>query len=46
MKTFAILPEDFTTDNGLLTPSLKMKRKEILKRFADIVEKLYVESKL
>ena len=46
VKTFAILSEDFTVDNGLLTPSLKMKRKEIIKRFGDVIEKLYIESKL
>ena len=37
----AILTEDFTTDNGMLTPTLKLKRQKVLERYGTLVESLY-----
>lgn len=33
--------EDFTTDNGMLTPTLKLKRRVVLQRYNDAIESLY-----
>ncbi|MFB8771586.1 AMP-dependent synthetase/ligase [Streptomyces broussonetiae] len=41
IRTFRILTQPFTEEHGLLTPSLKLKRKAIEKAFADVVEALY-----
>jgi long-chain acyl-CoA synthetase len=41
VKKFAILPEDFTVDNGLLTPTLKVKRKVIMEKHREILDSLY-----
>ena len=41
IKDLRILPEGFTMDNGLLTPTLKVKRREVEKRFADLIESMY-----
>ncbi len=41
IRKYAILTSDFTVENGYLTPSLKVKRAEVLKDFADEVEALY-----
>jgi long-chain acyl-CoA synthetase len=41
IKSFAILGEDFTIENGLLTPTMKMKRKAIVARYQDTLESLY-----
>lgn len=41
IRTFTVLPGDFTIDNGLLTPSLKVRRAEALERFADEIDALY-----
>lgn len=41
IKRVAILSDDFTEANDCLTPSLKLKRGRIIKRFADVVETLY-----
>ncbi len=41
VKKFAILDEDFTVENGYLTPTLKVKRKLVEKDFADVVNGLY-----
>jgi long-chain acyl-CoA synthetase len=41
IKRFAILPEDFTVDNGLLTPTLKVKRKAISEQNQDLLDSLY-----
>jgi long-chain acyl-CoA synthetase len=33
--------QDFTTDNGMLTPTLKLKRRVVLQRYNDAIESLY-----
>lgn len=41
IKNFAVLPEDFTVENGELTPSLKVKRRVLDQKYRDIIEELY-----
>ncbi|MFE7839789.1 AMP-dependent synthetase/ligase [Streptomyces sp. NPDC057474] len=41
IRTFRILAHQFTEEHGLLTPSLKLKRKAIEKTYATEVEALY-----
>ncbi|MBP7738505.1 MAG: long-chain fatty acid--CoA ligase [Spirochaetes bacterium] len=40
-KKFLILSEGFTLQNGLLTQTFKLKRKEVLKRYEAEIEALY-----
>ena len=42
IRRFRILPVDFTEAGGELTPSLKVKRSEVLRRYADEVAALYI----
>jgi long-chain acyl-CoA synthetase len=41
VKQFAILPKDLTVDEGELTPSLKVKRKVVEKKYATLLDKMY-----
>jgi long-chain acyl-CoA synthetase len=41
IKKFFIINDEFTIDNGMLTPTLKLKRKEILKNYKQHLENLY-----
>ncbi|WP_369133181.1 long-chain fatty acid--CoA ligase [Modestobacter sp. I12A-02662] len=41
IKKYRVLPDDFTEDNGTLTPSLKLKRAVVMREFGDEVEALY-----
>jgi long-chain acyl-CoA synthetase len=41
IKKFRVLGTDFTEENGMLTPSLKLKRNVVLKEHGDEVEALY-----
>jgi len=41
IRKFSVLGEDFTEDNGTLTPSMKLKRNVIMRDFEDEVESLY-----
>jgi long-chain acyl-CoA synthetase len=41
IKKFRVLGSDFTEDNGMLTPSLKLKRSVVMKEFDQEVENLY-----
>jgi long-chain acyl-CoA synthetase len=41
IKRFAVLPEDFTVDAGLLTPTLKVKRGVVTQRYAAEIDRLY-----
>jgi long-chain acyl-CoA synthetase len=40
-KRIAILTEDLTVDSGLLTPTLKVRRRIVEHRFREIIEALY-----
>ncbi|NHN46793.1 long-chain fatty acid--CoA ligase [Halostella sp. JP-L12] len=43
IKQFRLVPEEFTEENGLLTPTMKKKRRNILDRFGDEVEAIYAD---
>jgi long-chain acyl-CoA synthetase len=42
-KAFLLIREDFTVENGLLTPSLKVRRNLVLDRYLSSLEKLYAQ---
>ena len=41
IRSFRVLTTDFTEANGLLTPSLKVKRGEVMKAHADTIADIY-----
>jgi len=41
VKKFVLIEEEFTIENGMLTPTLKLKRKEIIKKYKQQLENLY-----
>ena len=41
IKKFTILPRDFTIDDGELTPTLKIRRKQILENWSSEVNSMY-----
>jgi long-chain acyl-CoA synthetase len=41
LKRFSVLPRDFTIEGGELTPTLKVRRRLVLERYADEIEQLY-----
>jgi long-chain acyl-CoA synthetase len=41
IKRFAILPRDFSAEEGEVTPTLKLKRRLCQEHFADEIERLY-----
>ncbi|MEA2023787.1 MAG: long-chain fatty acid--CoA ligase [Actinomycetota bacterium] len=41
VKGFVLEEEEFAPENGMLTPSLKVKRRAVMERYGDDIEKLY-----
>jgi long-chain acyl-CoA synthetase len=41
IRAFAVLDEDFTIASGALTPTLKVRRRAVLERYAAEIEELY-----
>jgi long-chain acyl-CoA synthetase len=41
IKKFVLINNEFTINNGMLTPTLKLKRKEIIKNYKHQLENLY-----
>ncbi len=41
LKKFAILPRDLSVDHGELTPTLKIRRKQIRENWAEVIESMY-----
>ncbi|HET9992620.1 MAG TPA: long-chain fatty acid--CoA ligase [Kofleriaceae bacterium] len=42
---FALVAEDFTPTNGLLTPTLKLRRRDVLARHGALIEALYAHAR-
>jgi len=43
VKRFALIPDELTTESGLLTPTMKVRRPKIKEVYADEIEALYYE---
>ena len=41
IKKFRLVAEDFSTENGLLTPSLKLKRRVAIERYGALLDAMY-----
>jgi long-chain acyl-CoA synthetase len=46
VKRFAILPRDFTMEEGEVTPTLKLRRRAVQEHFAAEIEALYAEPRV
>ena len=45
IRSFRILPEEFSVESGELTPTLKLKRNVVHERYSDEIEGIYSSSK-
>jgi long-chain acyl-CoA synthetase len=43
IQEFAVIAQDFTTDNGMLTPSLKLKRRKVIETYGALIDSLYAK---
>ena len=41
VRKIALVPDEFTQEAGELTPTLKLKRRVLLARYADLIDALY-----
>jgi long-chain acyl-CoA synthetase len=41
IRDFVVISKDFTTENGMLTPSMKLKRRKVLEEYGKLIESLY-----
>ena len=41
VKKFELLPNEWTVDGGEMTPTLKLKRKVIMEKYRDAIERIY-----
>ncbi|MGK7906493.1 MAG: long-chain fatty acid--CoA ligase [Synechococcus sp.] len=40
---FRIVPEPFTVENGLMTQTLKVRRKQVIERYSDLISDIYAD---
>ncbi|MGK5094623.1 AMP-binding protein [Deltaproteobacteria bacterium TL4] len=45
-KKFALTPQEWSVENGILTPTLKIKRRAVFQRFKTRIEQLYENNNL
>ncbi len=45
IKRFELVPQEFTEENEMLTPTMKKKRRVIMDRFADRIDHIYDEDR-
>ena len=43
VKKFTLMPKEFNIEDGELTPTLKVKRKVVSEKYADVINQMYVE---
>ena len=46
IKVFRIVEHDFTEASGHLTPSMKIKRAQVLKDYSTVVEEIYAQQRM
>jgi long-chain acyl-CoA synthetase len=44
IRAFRLLHEDWTPENGLLTPTLKIRRDRVASHFAEEIDKLFTSA--
>lgn len=44
-RAFALAIDEFTPENGMMTPTLKLKRRLVLGKYKDLLDALYAKSK-
>ena len=44
VRRISVLPEDFSLANDMLTPSMKVKRRVVEARYAELLDRLYTEA--
>jgi long-chain acyl-CoA synthetase len=44
IKKICVVPEDFTVENNMMTPSMKVKRRIVMERWGEKIEALYAGS--
>jgi long-chain acyl-CoA synthetase len=42
VKRFELIPDDLSIENGMMTPSLKLRRKAVADRHQDLIQKLFL----
>ena len=45
VQDFALIGEDFTTENEMLTPSLKLKRRKVMEVYGKAIDELYAKKR-
>lgn len=43
VKAFRIVPDDWTVENGILTPKLSLRRKAVMEKYGDLIRTIYQE---
>ena len=43
VKRFRVVADEWTQESGELTPSMKLKRRAIMKRYAAVIDELYAD---
>ena len=43
VQKFEIIPQDFSIPGGELTPTMKLKRMEVMKKYAAVVDAMYAD---
>jgi long-chain acyl-CoA synthetase len=46
LKRVMLVPDEFTADNGALTPTMKLKRRVIDDRYRKQIDELYAQAEL
>jgi long-chain acyl-CoA synthetase len=44
VKSFALLPHEFSMETGELTPTMKVRRRVVEEKFRDRIERIYREA--
>jgi long-chain acyl-CoA synthetase len=45
IKQFRLVPEEWTPTNGELSPTLKLKRKFVKMKYANLIDDIYADNK-